>query len=100
MSAVALASEESLPQIFRIDPDLSKADSNAQRALEHGGIVVAGPGLFTLTEDELEFLLSVRQSGSRFHKNIAFHPLAESLSGAGGDARTSTRLREIFKRYH
>jgi len=67
------------------------------RQLESGEILFF-PGIpFDLPADDLEYLLSQKQSESRFHKNISYRPLKDALHGAS--AENAQRLRRIMQRY-
>jgi hypothetical protein len=77
-------------------------DEQAQRyceRLEHGCILCFASTAFELPEAEREFLVSQKQSGSRFHKNVSYRPERDLLVGAEDDSDGRTRLHEIMRRY-
>ncbi len=50
--------------------------------LEEGRILCFERMPFLLIEEDMEFLLSQQQSGSRLHKNISYRPSQDVLRGA------------------
>ncbi len=54
--------------------------------LEEGGILYFPETPVPVPADDLEFLLSRRQTGSKLHKNIAYKPARDRLSGLGREA--------------
>jgi len=80
-----------------VDPD-----EHAQRyceRLERGCILCFASIPFELPAADREFLISQKQSGSRFHKNISYRPERDVLVGAEDDSSGRTRLHEIMRRY-
>ncbi|MCI0351364.1 MAG: Kdo hydroxylase family protein, partial [Acidobacteriales bacterium] len=70
------------------------------RALEQGSILCFQRVPFDLPVSDREFLISQRQSGSRFHKNISYRPQKDVLRGTSTEsAEDSTRLRRIMREY-
>ncbi|MGO8700075.1 MAG: Kdo hydroxylase family protein [Limisphaerales bacterium] len=67
--------------------------------LEEGRILFFDRLPFVFSEEDREFLLSQRQSGSRLHKNISYRPLQNVLRGGGGSAEENGRLLEIMGRF-
>ena len=70
--------------------------------LESGGIVYFPQTPVSIPPSDLEFLLQRQQSGSRLHKNIAYKPDRDLLSGA--DLKSATpeeaqQLLEVMRRY-
>lgn len=66
--------------------------------LERGQIVCFPPGQFTLEPSAQEFLLAQRQTAASYHKNIAYRPRSDRLTGA--DTRSpaeAERLRAILR---
>lgn len=68
------------------------------RALEQGSILCFEHTPFELPESDREFLISQRQSGSRFHKNISYRPRKDALRG-NENAEDAARLRGIMREY-
>src|SRR5215467_11647235 len=52
------------------------------RALEAGRILFFPAVPFELPADDCSFLISQKQTGSRFHKNISYRPKSDVLRGA------------------
>jgi len=70
------------------------------RQLEEGRIVLLESMPFSLPAEAIEFLLSHRQSTSRYHKNISYRPMNDRLKGAHSASRSETlRLRRIMGDY-
>ena len=68
--------------------------------LEEGDILYFAESPFSLADDAREFLLSQRQSDSGYHKNIAYRPGQDRLTGLAKRGRgEQERLREIMKIY-
>ena len=70
------------------------------RALEQGEILFF-PGVpFALPEADREFLISQRQTESRFHKNVSYRPQQDALRGTAAEsAEDMARLRRIMRNY-
>jgi hypothetical protein len=70
------------------------------RTLEQGGILLFARPPFELPEAERSFLLSQRQTRAGYHKNIAYRPAHDRVTGAGGGAPgDASRLREALRLY-
>lgn len=68
--------------------------------LEAGGILYFPTSPFPLPASEQEFLLSQKQHGSRFHKNISYRPAGDVLRGhAASDHEEVEQLHRIMRRY-
>jgi 3-deoxy-D-manno-oct-2-ulosonic acid (Kdo) hydroxylase len=71
-------------------------------SLEAGGILYFPQTPVPIPPEDLEFLLGQHQSGSRLHKNIAYKPDRDRLSGADQKstaASGSGQLHGIMRRY-
>lgn len=71
-------------------------------ALEAGGILYFPETPVPIPAADLEFLLSRQQTGSRLHKNIAYKPGMDKLSGVerkGCGAEEFDRLQDVMRRY-
>ena len=70
--------------------DISAPDQRARwccAQLEEGNILFLPHLPFELPADDIQFLLTQQQSGARHHKNIAYRPTEDRLTGfAGGEA--------------
>ena len=68
--------------------------------LESGNILVFPNGSLMPAPDDREFLCEIRQDGGSIHKNIAYRPAADKISGTGKlPEQTVTRLRSILQQY-
>jgi hypothetical protein len=67
--------------------------------LEDGRILYFDGIPFDFPEEDREFLLSQRQSGSRLHKNVSYRPRQNILRGAAGDAADVAHLQAVMGRY-
>jgi len=70
--------------------------------LEAGGILYFPQTPIPIPPPDLQFLLGQQQTGSRFHKNIAYKPDRDQLSGV--DTKTATpadleQLHAVMRRY-
>ena len=53
-----------------------------------------------MPSEEVEFLLSQQQSGAGYHKNIAYRPAQDRLTGyAERDAAQVAKLRAVLRGY-
>ncbi len=70
--------------------------------LEDGGILYFPRTPAPIPAQDLDFLLNQRQSGGAIHKNIAYKPDRDRLSGWDGKSMSTAevdRLRDIMRRY-
>jgi hypothetical protein len=66
--------------------------------LEHGKVISFSKPPFPFSEDDARFLLSQKQTGSRFHKNISYRPASDVLKGADPGADRE-RLHGILRHF-
>jgi 3-deoxy-D-manno-octulosonic acid hydroxylase-like protein len=72
-----------------------------RRALEQGRILLFSPSPVALREEDLGLLLRQRPDGARYHKNIAYRPAEDRVTGAarrGDDAAGLTRVLREYSR--
>jgi len=69
------------------------------RALEEGRILLFRRPPFEIPEGDREFLLTRRQRGGRLHKNIAYRPARDRVTGATGSREDVERLGHILRSY-
>lgn len=70
------------------------------KELEAGNILFFPDTPIRLSKEDLDFLLQQEQSGSTLHKNIAYKPGADKISGdAAADSATTEHLRKIMRAY-
>jgi 3-deoxy-D-manno-oct-2-ulosonic acid (Kdo) hydroxylase len=68
--------------------------------LECGNVLYFPKTPVPIPDADLQFLLNLHQSGSRFHKNIAYKPTADALSGIDhASGEDFAHLHEIMSRY-
>ena len=70
--------------------------------LEEGNILFFPQTPIALPEEDLHFLLTLEQTSSGLHKNLAYKPQLDRISGAemkGADAAASERLHHILREY-
>ena len=82
--------------------DVSRADQERGHCnqLEQGNILFFSTIPFEFPAAEREFLLDQRQSGKAYHKNIAYRPSEDRLSGsAKGSREEEDRLRRVMRSY-
>ncbi|HEY1252105.1 MAG TPA: Kdo hydroxylase family protein [Thermoanaerobaculia bacterium] len=79
-------------------PDGAAGDTLA-RALEQGGILLFRRPPFPIPDEDRDFLLSRRQGGGRLHKNIAYRPARDRVTGAAGSRADVERLHRILRTY-
>ena len=83
-------------------PDAAAQTSRPRFAeeLECGNILFFPVSPFRLIEDDRAFLLAQKQTGAGYHKNIAYRPAEDRLTGAGNmPAAGTARLRGILRAY-
>ncbi len=70
------------------------------RLLEEGNILLFEDVPFQLPPADLQFLLSQKQTGAQFHKNIAYRPHLDRITGfKKGSETDKERLLEVMRRY-
>jgi hypothetical protein len=69
--------------------------------LEHGGIIFFPETPFNISKSDRQFLLSQKQKDADYHKNIAYRPKEDRVTGFDArDAKDAQRLREIMADFH
>jgi hypothetical protein len=80
-------------------------DIQAERArwycdqLERGKVLFFRDVPFDFPQDDREFLLSQKQTGSRFHKNISYRPVQDMLKGVSSDSPDRERLHNVIRNF-
>ena len=85
-------------------PRIAAADQSRAwcQQLEEGNILFFPRTPIALAEDDLTFLLTLEQTSSGLHKNLAYKPQRDEVSGAdmkGADATASERLHRTLREY-
>src|SRR5215831_4328244 len=67
--------------------------------LERGKVLFFHDVPFDLPQADRDFLLSQKQTGSRFHKNISYRPGSDVLKGVASDSPDRERLHGIMRNF-
>ncbi|MHB1796593.1 MAG: Kdo hydroxylase family protein [Acidobacteriaceae bacterium] len=97
MGMVTIPLEATLPRGSTVD----QARAWCQQ-LEEGNILFFPQTPIALAEDDLRFLLTLEQTSSGLHKNLAYKPQRDEVSGAdmkSANAAASERLHRILREY-
>jgi|SRR5438270_2167054 len=83
--------------------DVSNFDLNQSSwhcdQLERGKVLLFSHMPFEFPEIDREFLLSQKQTGSRFHKNISYRPAKDLLKGVDDDSPDRERMITIMRNF-
>jgi hypothetical protein len=64
-----------------------------------GGYSFSAAAPFEFSQQDCEFLLSQRQTGFPFHKNISYRPARDLLKGASADSPDRERMHGIMRNF-
>ena len=67
--------------------------------LERGKVLFFRGIPFDFPQDDRDFLLSQKQTGSRFHKNISYRPTKDILKGVSSDSADRERLQRVMQHF-
>jgi hypothetical protein len=67
--------------------------------LERGKIISFPQVPFDFPQSDCQFLLSQKQTGSRFHKNISYRPANDILKGVSSDSPDRERLQAVMRNF-
>jgi hypothetical protein len=67
--------------------------------LERGRIIYFRNVPFAFPQPDCDFLLSQKQTGSRFHKNISYRPGQDLLKGVASDSPDRDRLQSVMRSF-
>jgi hypothetical protein len=79
--------------------DPSKSGAWYCDQLERGKVLFFNNVPFDFPDADRDFLLSQKQSESRFHKNISYRPEADILKGVSADSPDRARLQAVMKHF-
>lgn len=80
--------------------DPAERGREACRVLEEGNILLFSRTPFELTARDREFLLRQRQTGAGYHKNIAYRPESDRVTGvARQQAEDAREMRRVLRGY-
>jgi hypothetical protein len=88
----------SSPAVIEVTPYAQQQPRWYCEQLEHGKVISFANAPFPFYEDDARFLLSQKQTGSRFHKNISYRPASDVLKGAEAGADRE-RLHSIVRNF-
>ena len=88
----------SSPAVIEVTPYTQQQPRWYCEQLEHGKVLSFRKAPFPFSEDDARFLLSQKQTGSRFHKNISYRPASDVLKGADPGADRE-RLHTIVRNF-
>lgn len=83
--------------IEAVDAPRPEDEDRYRRVLEGGRILLFPRTPFALAEEDRALLLRQRPSGAAFHKNIAYRPDEDRVTGAG--ARSGDGLARVLREY-
>jgi hypothetical protein len=90
----------SAPLVETIDEPSPARETDYCRALEQGRILLFARPPFELPDAERSLLLSQRQTRAGYHKNIAYRPAQDRVTGyARGTGADAGRLRDALRFY-
>ncbi len=100
-SSVAQGSTRGMSRLIRVDEQVGGAQGRALCGeLEAGNILFFPQTPFAFPADDLKFLLSRKQTDASFHKNIAYRPTEDRITGLHKSAGPEIeRLRAIVAGY-
>jgi hypothetical protein len=85
--------ENSLLEITSVQPDRARWYCDQ---LERGKVLFFRQVPFDFPQEDRGFLLSQKQTGSRFHKNISYRPAHDILKGVASDSPDRERLHKVI----
>ena len=98
--STALNQPEGMSRLVTVNAASSANGVELCRELEAGNIVYFPRTPFSFPDEDLKFLLASKQTGASYHKNIAYRPAEDRVTGldksAGADGE---RLRAIVRGY-
>jgi hypothetical protein len=90
----------SVPLVETVDEPSPARELDYCRALEQGRILLFARPPLELPEAQRAFLLAQRQTRAGYHKNIAYRPAEDRVSGfARGTREDAERLRDVLRLY-
>jgi len=85
--------------LLAVSDDRSKSGAWYCDQLERGKVLFFDDVPFDFPDADRDFLLSQKQSESRFHKNISYRPGADILKGVSTDSPDRARLQAVMKHF-
>lgn len=91
-----MTAEHIIPDEFSLEPE-ETVGTRACEHLEKGGILYFPTVPFPFSEEDAKFLLTVRQSKLANHKNVAYRPKVDRITGFEGDTAVAERLHQVMR---
>jgi 3-deoxy-D-manno-oct-2-ulosonic acid (Kdo) hydroxylase len=88
-----------MPTFETVDAPRPEDEDRYRRALEEGRILLFPRTPFALPEEDRAFLLRQRQSGAGYHKNIAYRPAHDRVTGSAGTGEDALGLLRVLRAY-
>ena len=89
-----------MARLINVSDELRADASLLCEELESGNILYFPQTPFSFSEEDLRFLLASKQTGAAYHKNIAYRPGVDRITGLDKTAgRDAERLRGIMRWY-
>jgi 3-deoxy-D-manno-oct-2-ulosonic acid (Kdo) hydroxylase len=89
-----------MARLINVSDELRADASLLCEELESGNILYFPQTPFSFSEEDLKFLLASKQTGAAYHKNIAYRPAVDRITGLDKTAgRDAERLRGIMRWY-
>ena len=83
-----------------VDLSRSSETRDSHRVLESGNILFFPTEASGLSPEDKEFLRSVHLSGGKLHKNVAYKPAQDRVSGfESSSPELVARLRSVMRKY-
>jgi hypothetical protein len=86
-------------QFVTIDPWPAAQPTDYRPALETGNVLFFPSTPFPFPEESQEFLRNINFAGGSIHKNIAYRPASDRVTGVEMEADKAERLRAILRDY-
>ena len=67
--------------------------------LEQGKVLFSRSAPFDFLKADIDFLLSQKQTGSRFHKNVSYRPASDLMKGDDASGHDRERLHAIMRNF-
>ncbi|MGH9618403.1 MAG: Kdo hydroxylase family protein, partial [Bryobacteraceae bacterium] len=86
-------------QMITIDPWPAETPADYRPVLEAGNVLFFPGTPFPLPQDAKDFLRNLDFSGGAIHKNIAYRPAGDRVTGIDSNHPSYERLREVLGNY-
>jgi 3-deoxy-D-manno-oct-2-ulosonic acid (Kdo) hydroxylase len=99
-TSIALNSPDGMSRLITVNAARSTNGVELCKELEAGNILYFPQTPFSFPDGDLKFLLASKQTGAAYHKNIAYRPAENRITGLDkSDGAAVDRLRTIMGRY-